>query len=229
MKNIIILTGLIFILSACNKNKIDPDFGKPFEVNLLFPTENSLCNVGTDSTDTESNVKFEWNASENTDEYELNLKNLITGDSISKITADLKMSLRILRATPYAWYIVSKSKTHEKTTKSVVWKFYNAGVAISNYAPFPAEITSPKMAETLMLTTGVITLSWTGSDIDKDITGYDVYFGTTNPPVIIKSNQTEHFLNNVPISTNTVYYWKIITKDTRGNSSDSGVYQFKVK
>jgi len=227
-KNILFFLGFIIILNACNKNKVDPNFGKPTEATLLFPAENSLCNVGTDSTDTESNVVFEWSASENTDEYELILKNLITGDSISETTSDLKMSLRILRAIPYEWYIVSKSNTHQKTAKSTVWKFYNAGVAIQNYAPFPAEIVSPKMAETLNSVT-TVNLSWTGSDIDNDITGYDVYFGTTNPPAIIKTNQTENILNNVPVSANTVYYWKVITKDTRGNSSDSGVYQFKVK
>lgn len=229
MKNLLYLLSLIFIIISCDKDETDPDLGKPTAVSLLFPAENSLCNVGTDSTNTESTVVFEWSASENTDEYELNLKNLLTGDSISKLTSDLKISLRILRATPFAWYVVSKSDTHQKTAQSSIWKFYNAGVAIENYAPFPAEIVSPKMAETITTGANVITLSWTGKDIDNDIAGYDVYFGTTNPPRVIKSDQKENTLSNVAISANTVYYWKIITKDAFGNSSDSGIYQFKIK
>jgi len=217
------------MIISCDKNEVDPNLGKPTAANLLFPYENSLCNVGTDSTETESNVVFEWSASENTAEYVLILKNLLTGDSISQLTTELKISLRILRSTPYAWYIISKSNSNEKTTQSAIWKFYNAGEAIENFAPFPAEIVSPKMAETITFTTNVIGLSWIGNDIDGDIIGYDVYFGTENPPQIIETDAQESILNNVSIAANTVYYWKILTKDARGNISDSGVYQFRIK
>ena len=229
MRNVLIFLLLIFIFTACKKNKPEPENkGEPAPVTLLFPFQNSLCNVGTDSTDTESDVVFEWSVDENADEYELVLKNLNTGDSISETTSELKMKLRILRSTPYAWYIISKSSKSQKTGRSETWMFYNAGEAIENYAPFPAGIVSPKMAETLNGVSSV-SLIWSGNDVDGDITGYDVYFGTTSDPPALQTNFQDTTINNIPVVANTIYYWEIITKDARGNSSNSGVYQFKIK
>lgn len=216
----------IFLLSACNDDKISP--ANPIPVTLIFPFENSECIGGTDTTETESTVLFEWTEGQNTDEYELNLKNLNSGDSSSHITNELSIPITILRATPYSWYILSKSNSTSKTAKSATWKFYNAGEVLTFYAPFPAEIVSPKMAESITTAANVITLDWTGSDVDGDIVAYDVYFGTTNQPDIIESDVIESILNDVPISSNTVYYWEIVTKDAKGNSSNSGIYQFRI-
>ncbi|RLD83513.1 MAG: hypothetical protein DRJ10_03345 [Bacteroidetes bacterium] len=229
MKKEIFLIFLILTLFACNKGNSDVTTSeKPTAVNLIFPFENSECNVGTDSTETESTVIFEWSAGQNTDEYELILTNLNTGDSSMHITANVKISIRLIRSTPYSWYVISKSNSVETTAQSVRWKFYNAGEGITSYAPFPAEIVSPAMSETVTTTANTITLEWIGSDVDNDITGYDVYFGTTDSPEIIENDMQGSTLNGVPVSSNTVYYWKVITKDAFGNKSDSGIYQFKV-
>ena len=211
---------------SCSKDEISPP--KPTKVNLVFPFENSECTGGTDTTETESTVLFEWSEGQNVDEYELNLKNLFSGDSSSYITNELSIPITILRATPYSWYILSKSNSTSKTAKSDIWRFYNAGEALTHYAPFPAEIVSPAMAETITTSASVITLEWVGSDVDGDIVAYDVYFGTTSPPDIYENDFTESILNSAPILSNTVYYWEIVTKDARGNSSSSGIYQFRV-
>jgi len=228
MKKEVFLIYLILTLFACNKGNSDVSTPEnPSSVDLIFPFENSECNVGTDSTETESDVVFEWREAKNTDEYQLNIKNLNTGDSITHTTAEVIFSVRLIRTTPFSWYVISKSNTVETTAKSETWKFYNAGEGIISYAPFPAEIISPAMSETIS-SVSTVTLEWNGSDVDDDITGYDVYFGTTSPPDIIESDLQESTLNNVSVSPNTVYYWKVVTKDAHGNSSDSGVYQFKI-
>ncbi len=159
MKKEIFLIFLILTLFACNKGNSDVTTSvKPTAVNLIFPFENSECNVGTDSTETESTVIFEWSAGQNTDEYELILTNLNTGDSSMHITANVKISIRLIRSTPYSWYVISKSNSVETTAQSVRWKFYNAGEGITSYAPFPAEIVSPAMSETVTTTANTITL-----------------------------------------------------------------------
>ncbi len=225
-KTLLVYTIFLPLLFACKKDKPSPVIPSP--VDLIFPFENSECNVGTDSTETESTVIFEWKKAENADEYELNLKNLSSGDSTTHTTTDIKISIRLIRSTPYSWYVISKSNEFETTAKSAIWKFYNAGEGTTSYAPFPAEIVSPAMAETITTAANVITLEWIGSDVDNDITKYDVYFGTTNTPEQIETDLQESILSGVAISPNTVYYWKIITKDAQGNSSDSGVYQFRI-
>ena len=134
----------------------------------------------------------------------------------------------LLRGIPYEWFVTSISNDVATTAQSEVWRFYNAGDAIQSYVPFPAEIVFPLMTE--IVTTGAteLTLDWNGVDLDNDITGYDVYFGTNNPPASYQTNVQDSELVDVPVSANTIYYWYIITKDSKGNVSNSGIYQFKM-
>jgi hypothetical protein len=83
------------------------------------------------------------------------------------------------------------------------------------------------MAATIPYTSN-ITLMWTGKDVDNDIVFYDVYFGINSTPVLYESVVLASELS-VPVTSSTIYYWRVITKDKQGNSSDSGVYQFKVQ
>jgi hypothetical protein len=72
-----------------------------------------------------------------------------------------------------------------------------------------------------------ITLKWTANDLDNDITGYDVYFGTDSVPVIYANDMDDNELI-VSVVSDTIYYWRIITNDSLGNTSDTGVYQFRI-
>jgi hypothetical protein len=139
-------------------------------------------------------------------------------------------TLRLVSSPFHNWYVISKSST-STTSQSSKWKFYNASEGIQSYAPFPAEAVYPNSEQIPLVIPAAtkINLEWSGSDIDDDIVSYDVYFGTTNPPSLLVSNLEDSILNDVPISSGTIYYWKIITKDSLGNSSDSGVFQFKVE
>ncbi|KYK34533.1 MAG: hypothetical protein AYK22_05240 [Thermoplasmatales archaeon SG8-52-3] len=56
-------------------------------------------------------------------------------------------------------------------------------------------------------------ISWTGGDPDNDTIKYDVYFGTTNPPPKIISNQTENYYDPGILEYNTTYYWQIVVWD----------------
>ncbi len=218
---------LILFAVACSKTTEPEPEKDPTPATLIFPFENSECNEGANVTDTESTVLFEWKAGENTDEYELVLTNINTGEETSHVTADTEISLILSRGTPYAWYIISISHELAETARSDTWKFFTSEEGMESFAPFPAEIVSPAYAEIIDSTSGV-SLVWIGSDVDRDIVGYDVFFGTTSAPEMIESNLLESMLTNVLVSSNKVYYWKVVTRDERSNSSDSGVYQFKV-
>jgi hypothetical protein len=64
--------------------------------------------------------------------------------------------------------------------------------------------------------------------VDNDIAGYDVYFGANPSPALYQGNLAPTVTTlSVTVTTNT-YYWKVITKDGKGNSSDSGVFKFVV-
>ena len=233
MKKALIIFGLIILNYGCSSNNDSDSMetvvsNDPSSARLVFPHENSLCNEGTNITDTHSTVLFEWWASNNTDAYVLTLKNLSTGNITTHETTSTEISIVLDRATQYQWFVTSKSNAVSTLAQSSTWQFYNAGEGIQNYAPFPAEIIYPVMAETVVTAANEITLEWDGDDVDDDIMDYDVYFGTENPPGIYASDLVEDNLI-VSIAPDTIYYWKIITKDSQGNSSDSGVYQFKVQ
>jgi hypothetical protein len=75
---------------------------------------------------------------------------------------------------------------------------------------------------------GMVNLTWTGNDVDKDIVSYDVYFGTVTTPSLFKAGVTEMSLSNVPVTSGSTYFWRVVSKDSLGNTSQSGLYQFKV-
>lgn len=76
---------------------------------------------------------------------------------------------------------------------------------------------------------GKVDLKWKGSDADNDIIGYEVYLGTTATGMtILESNVTNMFLTGVSVTPGTKYYWKVVTKDARGNTSNSITFNFSV-
>jgi len=201
---------------------IDP----PGVATLIFPNENSECTEGANATSSESDVTFDWNDATNAESYQLYLKNLDTQTITNYTSSASQLSITLLRSTPYSWYVVSKN-SGTKTAQSATWKFYNDGVAVSSYAPFPAELVSPEMGTSLSASTTSVTLQWKGSDVDNDIVNYDVVFGTVNLPSnnLGTTNATEF---SVDVTSGNTYYWRIVTTDGQNNSSESEVFQFKI-
>ncbi len=232
-KYLYILTiGAIVLVNACGKKNVnDPlpaALPSPDKALLSFPAQNAACTTGTIISGTQSAITFTWGSAANTDNYLIGIKNLLTQVVHYKKTTSAQLTDTLLRNTPYSWFVVSKSKLVTDTAKSDVWKFYNAGPGTVAYAPFPADVVSPTLNQTVTATGGTVNLTWKGSSIDNDITGYDVYFGTATSPPLLRSNVTDMFLNNVAVTSGATYYWKIVTKDIPGNTSDSGVFTFKV-
>jgi len=73
-------------------------------------------------------------------------------------------------------------------------------------------------------------LSWSGGDPNPgDIVTYDVYFGTSSPPLKIESNQSETTYNPGTMSYNTIYYWKIVAWDDENLSAEGPEWSFTVE
>lgn len=223
----IIFTALTtFIIGSCGKkNSPTPN---PSAAVLTFPAQNSACTTGTIISATQSTITFTWNSAANADSYEIDIKNLLTGTLTTQTSTTNLLAVDLLRNTPYSWYVVSKSSKVSATSQSDTWKFYNAGPGTVSHPPFPADVLKPTFGQNVTASAGTINLSWTGSDPDSDLVNYDVYFGISATPPILKSGVTDMFLNAVSVTSGTTYYWKIISWDGQGNNSDSGVYQFKV-
>ena len=199
----------------------------PSAATLVFPDNNTECNEGTVINESQSTVLFQWNASQNTDTYELNLRNLDNNNTAKTNASSNEALITLLRGTPYEWFVVSRANGTNVVATSASWKFYNQGPGVENYAPFPAEVVSPARGSTVGAT-GTITLEWTGSDVDNDIVDFDIYFDTNASPTALLGTTAASSLD-ASITANTVCYWRVVSRDSQGNTSQSEIFEFRVQ
>jgi len=230
MRNIYLFV-VIILLAACGKSTPKPDPAPvlpPEATVLLSPLKDEACLSGTNITPKESTITFSWMPSKNTDSYTVSIKNLITGTTATHNATTPTFQVALAHNTPYSWSVISRSNKIGDTKTSETWKFYNSGPGIVNYAPFPAEITSPLPNMSISAVGGSVVLRWKGSDVDNDIVNYDVYFGASGSPITtaFKSKYPESFCS-VEVNSGK-YHWRVVTRDANGNTSDSGVQDFTV-
>lgn len=227
MRRIVFILIVLTVISACGGKKKAP-IPEPSAAILSAPLNNEACVTGVVLSDTESKIKLLWTAAANSESYELTITNLLTKAEQTQITTSTSAEIALKRNTPYSWFVTSKSSKTAAIAKSTIWKFYNPGLGASSFPPYPAEIVSPTMGQSVIPNAGKISFQWKGSDADNDLVNYDVYLGTTsNNITLIKTQHTSTSLADVSVNANTTYYWKVITYDSKGNTSDSGLFEFK--
>lgn len=69
-------------------------------------------------------------------------------------------------------------------------------------------------------------LMWVCSDPELDPLKYDIYLGTTSLPSLVATNVTGITFNPGALQYSTTYFWKIVAKDTQGNSTEGAVWSF---
>ena len=218
---------LVLLLVHCQKTEQPVD---PGVANLISPVDKETCLDGVSINDTQSNVTFVWDTATDALSYELEIANLLT-QSTQVYTSDTnELSIALSKAEPYSWLVRSVGETGTAPSVSDPWKFYLAGDAVVNYAPFPAELITPRSgANTTPDINNLVILRWAADDVDNDLNRFEVYLdavdGTTlNQEVAYLAQETQL---EVEVENNTVYYWKIVAIDLNGNQSSSGVYTFR--
>jgi len=195
---------------------------------LVAPLNAKTCEEGTNITATQSTVTFSWNSASDTESYELRITNLNTSEVITQTgISTTSATVTLNRGIPYSWSITSKNKG-ATTTVSDIWKFYLAGVGVTNYAPFPAAAVSPLPGTTVTPTNGKVTLTWDTSDVDGGTLTHTLYLDTVDgkqTPLAANSNLTVK-TKEVSVAANTIYYWRVVTSDG-SNAATSIVYSFK--
>jgi hypothetical protein len=195
---------------------------------LIGPANARTCEEGTNITATQSTVAFSWNSTSDTESYELRITNLNTSEVVTQTgITTTSATATLTRGIPYSWSITSNNKG-ATTTVSDIWKFYLAGVGVTNYAPFPAAAVSPLPGTTVTPTNGKVTLTWDTSDVDGGTLTHTLYLDTVDgkqTPLAANSNLTVK-TKEVSVAANTVYYWRVATSDGT-NTATSIVYSFK--
>lgn len=220
-----IVLGLV-LFSACKKDSPKA----PEKVELIAPAKNSECTPVQGDGENSSIVRFNWKAADHTEDYELQVTNLNTGTVQSKNTSSTIETLSLTKGMPFSWVVVSKNSETTTSTSSDSWLFYNPGSEIS-HVPFPAELTFPVQGSTAFKdVNNEVSLKWSGKDLDDDIESYGIYFSTENPPTtLLKSTDAGVNELKIEVTSDEVYFWKVVTTDEEGNSSVSSISEFKTR
>ena len=206
-----------------------PQVPTPGKSSLSAPENNEVCYEGEEVDAINSEVTFSWDASTDTDSYDLVITNQETNQSQieSGITSTSKV-VTLATDISYSWKIVSKANDTNDTTESDTWQFYLAGDGQENYAPFPATILSPLSGAAVDSNNGSITLSWEGNDPDEvDNLTYAVYFDEIDGLQVPIEEESSETSLEVSVESGNTYYWRVKTTDGK-SSSFTLVYSFFV-
>ena len=227
------LLALTLVISCEGMEDNQLDATDPGKAILITPENNKTCETGSSISETQSQIEFTWTVTLNTDSYDLAVTDLNTISTINKTGLTSAVSLADLdKGVPYSWYVISKNSASSKTTNSDTWKFYVAGKGIVNYAPFTAELKTPRSGATVARDGfGKVKFTWDGSDPDAgDSLKYTLYVdkidGKQTPP----SSQTDidGETLEVELEATTAYYWRVKTSDGV-NSSFSNILTFNTE
>ena len=226
----LIFVGIVFLFSCSGGDDDSPPPvpDPPSAANLVFPLSNSECTTGVDVSISISEVTFEWQASANTDLYTLNVINLNTSVPQTLATTNLSATLAITKGAPFSWSVTSTNADSQVSAVSENWLFYNAG-AVTNYPPFPATLIAPESGATVPKNgSDEVVFTWSGADVENDLESYAMLFGDdpNNLSMVYEGTDVTHSIAG--LTSGNIYYWEIVSTDAQGNTSDSGLFDFKV-
>jgi hypothetical protein len=116
----------------------------------------------------------------------------------------------------FYWFVETVDANKVRST-SPTWNFY------INSGPTTPILTAPAANAVKVSVLG--TLTWTATDAEGDALTYDVFLGTTATPGLVAANLTSATYSPAMVA-NTLYYWKVVVKDSHGATATSAVGSF---
>ena len=222
MKKVFLL--MILIVLGCGPDPI-PD---PESVFLIAPDNLESCTTASRVNDLERQVRFQWTAALNTEQYELVIENTLTNQQFRSTTYLLNVSVILPAGAPYRWFVRSKSSLTTVTADSQSWSFYLEDSPEESHFPFPAKLIFPENNSTVTLNASGETLfSWQAKDLDEDIESYQLYIGNNEDQLSLKREGILQTQTSEMLEENSEYFWQVITIDQNQNQSRSKVFSFQ--
>lgn len=224
MKKISLTLILLSFLSACGEDPIP----SPEAAKLQSPDNLNTCTTAQSVNSLQSRVTFSWLEANNTETYDVVVRNQTTGiEQSNNGIITFETSFVLDKGAPYSWWVNSKSTVSTDVTKSSVWSFYIEGIETSTYIPFPATLLDPAMDAALDLSNSQnYTFEWQGNDLDDDIDYYTLQLGTDANNLSTVAGNISGMTTDVTLQAGSTYFWQIITVDLEGSSSTSQMGTF---
>ena len=207
-----------------------PQVPTPGKSSLSAPENNEVCYEGEEVDDSNSEVTFSWDASSDTDSYDLLITNQETSQSQTEsgITSTSK-AVTLATDVSYSWKVVSKANDTSDTAESDTWQFYLAGDPDVNYSPFPPELLQPISGSRVTPSNETIELRWNCSDVDGDLARYEVYLDNVDASTLINTVDALTIATSleVTVENDQIFYWKVKAFDQNGNTTTSEIYSFR--
>ena len=213
------LLTLLFI--ACSK----PAIPEPEQATLLAPDNLNSCTTAFSVNSTQSQVNFRWSSALNTDQYTLVVRNIDTNQEVKENTSLTTLNQLLEKGFAYQWWVVSSSEQSLTQVRSEAWQFYLEGSVSGQHLPFATRLINPLNDQSL--STGSVEFSWEGNDLDGGALRYTVFLGTSLENL---TSVAEKISTNTHVETleEGVYFWRVTTYDSDGNSASSVTYRFQV-
>ncbi len=212
-------TGTLYYWKVIAKNSTSNTTGTsaPWSFTTLnLPTTFSLTSPSNGATSMQLSDTLKWQASTNATGYDVYLD--VASPPVTIVsTNQAGTSYRytgLAKITTYYWKVVAKNTGGSVTSNSSPWNFTTA-VDV----PHAFSVISPTIGSINQPIAG--TLSWQSS---LTATGYDVYFGTVNPPItVVSTGQADTSYAYSGLTNGVTYYWKVVAKNatnyTEGTST----------
>ena len=221
---------LFFSCSPSSENEQTALNTPPTASDYIAPFNNQICTGEIISAD-DIQVTFEWEAFQDAEDtnltYAIEVRNLLNNAIAHQATlSSTNSSATLARGLSFSWQVTATDSEGESVAGDT-WLFQTPDEGVNNYAPFPAELLAPENGQVFVLSqNNDVNYSWIGHDPDPGETSqltYDLYLGQTNPPPLYYSNISP-YIGDI-LGYPGVYYWKVVTKDPHGNTSESEVRQ----
>ncbi|MEW7289158.1 hypothetical protein [Aquimarina sp. 2304DJ70-9] len=225
-----ILLGTVLLVLSCGGSDDAPGPAPilqneaPAIPKLVFPSDNVTC--------TSVDLEFAWNTATDPDGdtvsyvIEVAAENSFATVLFTAVTSEAKRVFDLEKGITYYWRVKSRDDKGNDSGYSEVQSFFTEPEAAINTIPTVPEVVSPGLGERVSPTN--ITLDWEANDPDNDNVTYDIYFGTSDSPVLVEENMTASQLE-VTVSSSTIYYWRVVVKDSNQNAAMGQVWNFRTE
>ncbi|MDO9390473.1 MAG: SUMF1/EgtB/PvdO family nonheme iron enzyme [bacterium] len=159
---------------------------------------------------------------------------IVTTPATSTATSDSNGQYAITGVAAGAYAVTASKSGYNNNTINVTVSAGNVtfgNITLADTVPGNNPPNAPSNLFPANTATGISitpTLKWLCTDSNYgDTLKYDIYFGTTNPPItLISIEQIADSFAQSGLAYSSIYYWKIIAKDNHGATTIGPVWNF---